>query len=131
MEYFQNAITLAEYISKKGRLSIKETQRIGRQLFEIVHFIHNKGISHRDLKPENILINPKKRMIKLIDFGFGIKQISKSTKHFSFVGTLSYMAPEVVAKRECMPQPTDLWSLGVILVKMYTGKSPFKGNFEF
>jgi len=111
-------------------MSLKETKEIARQLFEIVHFCHKKGVSHRDLKPDNILINKKKK-VKLIDFGFGIKQISKRTKHFSFVGTLTYMAPEVIKKEECLPQPTDMWSLGIILVKLYTGKVPYKGKKNF
>jgi serine/threonine protein kinase len=84
-------------------------------------------VSHRDLKPDNILITPDNK-VKLIDFAFGIKQLNKSTKHFGFVGTLSYMAPEIILKQECLPMPTDMWSFGVIMVKLATGKTPFQGK---
>lgn len=88
---------------------------------------HRHLVSHRDLKPDNILITPAKE-IKLIDFAFGMKQLSKTSRHFGFVGTLNYMAPEIVQKLECLPMPTDMWALGVILIKLATGKSPFQGR---
>jgi serine/threonine protein kinase len=86
-------------------------------------------VSHRDLKPDNILITSEKQ-VKLIDLAFGIKQLNKNSKHFGFVGTLSYMAPEIILKKECLPMPTDMWSFGVIMVKLATGKTPFQGNLR-
>lgn len=109
----------------KNGFNLAEIKKIGRRIFEAVKYCHDKGISHRDLKPDNILINGEGK-IKLIDFGLGIKQINKSKKHFCCVGTLSYMAPEVLKKESCLPMPTDVWGLGIILVKMYTKKVPYK-----
>ncbi len=94
-----------------------------------IAYAHSKMVSHRDLKPDNILITPDKQ-IKLIDFGFGIKQLNKSSKHSGFVGTLCYMAPEIVLKQECLPMPTDMWSFGIIMVKLATGRTPFQGTYR-
>lgn len=117
-------------ISIRKNFEEHEVRKISKQLFEVVKYIHRRGISHRDLKPDNILIDGSFNL-KVIDFGFGIKQIDKNKKHFSFVGTLSYMAPEVLIKEPCLPMPTDIWSLGIILIKIVTGKTPYRGNFFF
>jgi len=85
-------------------------------------------ISHRDLKPANVLIDPITKYTKVIDFAFGIKQLSENSRHISNCGTPTYMAPEVVKKVECFPKPTDIWSVGIMIVKMMTGYIPFDGN---
>ena len=87
-------------------------------------------ISHRDLKPANILID-KNRKIKLIDFAFSIRQFNEDQRHVSNCGTPTYMAPEVVKKVKCSPKPTDIWAIGIMIVKMLTGYIPFNGKHFF
>ena len=91
-----------------------------------MNYCHSKNIVHRDLKLENILID-ESRNIKLIDFGFSI--ITPYDKKLSiFCGTPSYMAPELVEKKEYFGPPVDVWALGIILYVMVCGIFPFKGN---
>ena len=91
-------------------------------------YLHDIQICHRDLKLENILIDERNNL-KLIDFGFSV-----CTPHDSklkiFCGTPSYMAPEIVLKKEYNGFATDVWSLGVILYLILAGNHPFKGASE-
>ena len=81
-------------------------------------YCHKKGVVHRDIKLENILINQSK-VIKLIDFGFSVA-ISPGSKLNIFCGTPSYMAPEIVNKKE-YDFAVDLWAAGILLFKILTG----------
>jgi serine/threonine protein kinase len=81
---------------------------------------------HRDIKLENIILNENHKT-KIIDFGFSI--IIPSDKKLSiFCGTPSYMAPEIVAKKDYFGPPVDIWSAGIVLYVMMVGHFPFKGN---
>ena len=82
-------------------------------------YLHEQCICHRDLKLENILIDERNN-VKLIDFGFSVSTPLDS-KLKIFCGTPSYMAPEIVQKKEYNGFSTDVWSLGVILFLMLTG----------
>ena len=85
-------------------------------------------ICHRDLKLENILIDDRNN-VKLIDFGFSVcTPIDSKLK--VFCGTPSYMAPEIVVKKDYNGFASDIWSLGVILYLLLTGVYPFKGATE-
>lgn len=124
---FVEGDTLEDFIKKRGRLSVKQTQHFTWQILEAMEYCHEKQISHRDLKPANIIVTPQNK-IKLIDFAFGIKQLHSSSKHISNCGTPTYMAPEVVKRVACCPKPTDVWSIGILMVKMLTGYIPFDGK---
>lgn len=83
---------------------------------------------HRDLKLENILIDDRNNL-KLIDFGFSVN-IGQDQKLKIFCGTPSYMAPEIVQKKEYNGYSTDIWSMGIILFVLLSGHFPFKGQNE-
>lgn len=91
-------------------------------------YLHTQNIAHRDIKLDNILIEENTNMIKVIDFGFSV--ICSAQKLKIFCGTPSYMAPEIVQKREYEGKPVDMWALGVMLFAMLTGTFPFKGISE-
>jgi calcium-dependent protein kinase len=102
------------------------------KLFSAVAHMHSKKIVHRDLKPENILFDNKKYSeceIKIIDFGLSkiLDYPDASSKKLSFVGTPLYVAPEVVRNVE-YGTSVDMWSLGVIMFIMLSGRQPFRGE---
>jgi len=89
-------------------------------------YLHSNNIIHRDLKPENILIDQDGHL-KLTDFGLAKEKVSDDSKTSSFCGTVEYMSPEMI-KGEPYSFSTDLWSLGIILYDMLTGKAPFQAK---
>mmetsp|Transcript_29776 Transcript_29776/g.39612 ORF Transcript_29776/g.39612 Transcript_29776/m.39612 type:complete len:114 (-) Transcript_29776:156-497(-) len=93
--------------------------------------MHSRNIVHRDLKLDNILVEEDTRMVKLIDFGFGVI-VDGAQGHLKiFCGTPSYMAPEIVRRSESYEgKPVDIWALGVLLYVMLTGGLPFRGSNE-
>mgnify|MGYP000865024384 CR=1 FL=1 len=104
--------------------------RIMYQIFSAVNYCHSMNIIHRDLKPENILIEKKegkKYSIKIIDFGTA-KLYEKNKKEKKVIGSSYYIAPEVLT--ENYNQMCDLWSCGVILYILLSGKAPFAGKTD-
>jgi len=95
-------------------------------LLKAVLFLHHNGIIHRDLKPENIVFSDTRnyKSLKLIDFGLSIQQNAKKEKRR--VGTPYYMAPEMIFGN--FVKASDIWSIGVIMYIMVTGKQPFWGK---
>jgi serine/threonine protein kinase len=106
------------------------------EIFDITHQIclgiseaHKADIVHRDIKPENILID-RSGHIKILDFGLAkLKGVSKLTRDVSTLGTIHYMSPEQAQGQE-VDHRSDIWSLGIVLFEMLTGKLPFKGDYE-
>ena len=128
MEYVEGK-TLREVI-KSDELTIERVTDISVQICEGLNEAHSKGITHRDIKPENILIDEKGK-VKIVDFGLAkVKNISKGiTKAGSTLGTIKYMSPEQIRNQK-VDQRSDIWSFGVILYEMITGRYPFKGEHD-
>lgn len=119
--------SLYSYLKSKNprRLDESEARRIFKQVLAGVRYCHSKNVSHRDIKLENLLLDEQNN-IKIIDFGFS-SCVPLFTKLRIFCGTPSYMAPEIVNKKQYIGPPADVWALGVLLYAMLSGKFPFKG----
>jgi len=116
---------LCTYVKSKKRLVEAEAVGIFHQLILGLDYLHSNGIVHRDVKLENVLFDANK-VIKLVDFGFSV--ISSDRKLKVFCGTPSYMAPEIVRRKEYVGFPVDVWSLGVLFYAMLCGRFPFAGK---
>lgn len=127
MEYVSGS-SLWSYLKKKPNRMLPETiaRRYFSQIASGVHYCHGMNIIHRDLKLENIMLDTSNN-VKIIDFGFATFT-TLGNKIKLFCGTPSYMAPEIVGKRENPGAPADIWALGVVLYVMLVGAFPFKGT---
>jgi serine/threonine protein kinase len=124
---FIDGPTVAEYIQSRGPLKESKALDILRQVSEAVRYLHGQGIIHRDLKPANIKLSPD-GTVKLLDFGIAHSLRSLTNeRRGSIVGTFEYSAPECLAGRRA-DQRSDIWSLGVLLYEMTTGRLPFAGS---
>jgi len=120
--------TLKQIIEKET-LSIKKVLDIGIQICEGLTAAHEKEIVHRDIKSDNIKLTPKGQ-VKIMDFGLAkLKGATKLTKTRSTLGTLAYMSPEQ-AQGEEVDQRSDIFSFGVVLYELLTGKLPFEGEHQ-
>ena len=124
-EYYNNEIR-----NQKGISIHKESifKKIFYQIFSAMDYIHKKNIAHRDIKLENILLKSNYE-IKIIDFGFGMLNPEKKLQKF-FCGTPNYMPPEIAEKKPYVGQLADMWSLGVLVYKIFCADFPFKGKDE-
>jgi len=114
---------------KADPISTDEAINIAVQIAEGLEAAHKKGIVHRDIKSQNIMIKNDGK-VKIMDFGLAkIKGGVQLTKIGTTVGTVDYMSPEQ-ARGEEVDQRTDIWSFGVVLYEMLTGKVPFKGDYD-
>jgi len=119
---------LLRQILDEGRIPADRALRIAKEILKALEYIHGNGVVHRDLKPENILVDDNDH-IKLIDFGIAGDTASRRLTYANFTATLGtpdYIAPEQV-KGKRGDARTDLYSMGVILYEMLTGKLPFSG----
>lgn len=96
-----------------------------RQIFSAINYLNHKGYVHRDLKPENICLESDDK-IKVIDFGTA-RKFTHGKKLKGIIGTPFYMAPEIFNEKK-YNEKADVWSLGIIMFVLLTGKSPFLGN---
>lgn len=118
-------ITLKEYISKKGKLSIKEATSIAIQVSMGLEAAHSHGIVHRDVKPQNIIISTDGK-VKVTDFGIA-RAASSNTISSNVMGSVHYSSPEQV-RGGYSDEKSDIYSLGITLYEMVTGKVPFDGD---
>ena len=124
MEYVEG-ITLKTYIEKKGQLSFKEATSIAIQVARGIETAHNKAITHRDIKPQNIMISTDGK-VKVTDFGIA-KAISSNTISSDAMGSVHYASPEQ-ARNGFMDGRSDIYSLGIVMYEMVTGRVPFDGD---
>ncbi len=124
MEYI-DGITLKNYIEHKGALSVKETISYSIQILRALEHAHLGGIIHRDIKPQNIMLL-KNGQIKVTDFGIAKLPDAKTlTATDKAIGTVYYISPEQAAGEKGIDRRADLYSVGVMMYEMITGKLPF------
>jgi serine/threonine protein kinase len=125
---FVDGVTLRQKMAQ-GALKTGDVLSYAVQIGEALQEAHSKGIVHRDVKAENIMVNSRNQ-IKVMDFGLAkLKGSLRLTKATSTVGTLAYMAPEQIQGGE-VDARSDIFSFGVVLYEMCTGRSPFRGEHE-
>lgn len=118
-------ITLKEYISKKGKLTIKEATSIAIQVSMGLEAAHNRNIVHRDIKPQNIIISTDGK-VKVTDFGIA-RVASSNTISTNAMGSVHYSSPEQV-RGGYSDFKSDIYSLGITMYEMVTGRVPFDGD---
>jgi serine/threonine protein kinase len=130
MEFVDGA-TLAERL-QEGALPLPEALSYAYQTLSALGYAHNKGVVHRDIKPANMMITPEGRL-KLMDFGIAkAAGHSSLTKSGATVGSPYYMSPEQVRRpSEDLDGRSDLYSLGLVLYEMATGRRPFAGDSDY
>ena len=118
-------ITLKEYIEKKGKLSHKEVISIAIQMCNGIGAAHAAGIVHRDIKPQNVMIS-RDGKVKVTDFGIA-KAVTSNTISSNAMGSVHYTSPEQ-ARGGYSDAKSDIYSIGITLYEMVTGRVPFDGE---
>ena len=127
MEYI-DGMMLTEAIAK-GLVTTDNQTTYVTQIAEGLHAAHKKGVVHRDIKSSNIMVT-REGQTKIMDFGLAkIYGAAQLTRAGTTVGTAAYMSPEQIQGNE-VDQRSDIWSLGVVLYEMISGKLPFGGTYE-
>ena len=119
-------VTLMQYMQKRGALGWKEALHFSVQITKALEHAHNKGIVHRDIKPQNIMIL-RDGTIKVADFGIAALESTQEQRSDQTVGSVHYIAPEQ-ARGETPDTRSDIYSLGVVMYEMLTGKMPYDGE---
>ncbi|MEI6731088.1 MAG: serine/threonine-protein kinase [archaeon] len=110
--------TLEEIVSKKGAIHPEDSCWITERLLGALYYIHSNGVVHSDVKPENLFVEPKKRDIKLIDFGLATYKPTSVTKPAGY--TPKYAAPELMAGNTPIPE-SDIYGAGIIMLRALGG----------
>lgn len=119
-------ITLKKYIEKRGKIPFKEAVSIAIQVANGLDAAHKHNIVHRDIKPQNIIIS-KEGKVKVTDFGIAKVASSSTINSSSTMGSVHYISPEQ-ARGGFTDARSDIYSLGIVLYEMLTGKVPFDGD---
>jgi serine/threonine-protein kinase len=131
MEYIEGQ-TLKEYMDAKGKLSDEEIKKLFIQMLDAVVYVHEQSLVHRDIKPSNFMLDKNGR-IKLMDFGIA-KNMDVNSSEYTITGTTQsmgtpmYMSPEQIKSTKEVTHQTDIYSLGVVLWHMVTGRKPYDSN---
>lgn len=122
-----DGISLKEYLQKKGHLSWQETVFFAQQIARALEHAHSRGIIHQDIKPHNIMLL-RDGTAKVTDFGIARLESNQETRVMKeAIGSVHYISPEQ-AKGSPLDSRADLYSLGVVMYEMLTGKLPFEGD---
>lgn len=122
---FVEGITLKTYIEKKGKLTYKEAVSIAIQVGRGIEAAHHKNIVHRDIKPQNIIISTEGK-VKVTDFGIA-RAATSNTINSDVMGSVHYASPEQ-ARNGFVDGKSDIYSLGIVMYEMVTGRVPFDGD---
>ena len=125
MEYLDGP-TLKELLVRKGPTPPLTAIKFAREILSALSEAHKHEIVHRDIKPHNVIVSPDWN-VKVTDFGIARSGASQMTEAGSIVGTAQYLSPEQ-ARGKPVDQRSDLYSLGIVLYEMLTGKVPFTGD---
>ena len=120
-----DGITLKQYLQKKSVLDPSEVLNFSIQIAKALEHAHSKGIIHRDIKPQNIMLL-KDGMIKVADFGIASLESDIEENNGETVGSVHYIAPEQ-ARGQAPDARSDIYSLGIVMYEMLTGKLPYVG----
>ena len=131
MEYIEGD-TLEHYIERNGKLPNEEIESFLKQMIDAVEYVHSQGLIHRDIKPSNFMLT-KGGAIKLLDFGIAKNTNDDAADYtktglMQQMGTPMYMSPEQVKNTSEVTKETDIYSLGVVLWQMVTGKKPYNSD---
>jgi eukaryotic-like serine/threonine-protein kinase len=118
--------SLSALVANQAPLEPAHAIEITLQILEATRFIHNQGVIHRDLKPGNVLLTPA-GAAKVTDFGIACRDADDVTSGESFLGTVHYLAPERL-RGAVATKSSDLYSIGIILYELLTGRLPFEGD---
>ena len=121
-----DGITLKQYMEKKGTLNWKETLHFAIQIAKALEHAHSRGIIHRDIKPHNVMVL-KNGSVKVTDFGIARVMSKSNTLTKEALGSVHYISPEQ-ARGGRVDNCSDLYSLGVVMYEMMTGRPPYDGE---
>ena len=121
-----DGITLKQYMDRRGILSWKEAVHFSKQIARALGHAHERGIIHRDIKPQNIMLL-RDGTIKVADFGIASLESELHESDGQAIGSIHYIAPEQ-ARGELPDARSDIYSLGVVMYEMMTGKVPYTGD---
>jgi serine/threonine-protein kinase len=123
---FLDGRSLKELIIARGPAPVHVAIDYARKILDALRFAHRNGIVHRDIKPHNVIVDAEGR-VKVTDFGIARAGTSQMTEVGSIIGTAQYLSPEQ-AKGAPVDQTSDLYSVGIVLYELLTGKVPFTGD---
>jgi serine/threonine-protein kinase len=125
MEYLEGR-TLKQLIREEAPLETSRAIDLTLQMLKAARFAHRRGVIHRDLKPHNVIVDAGDH-VKVTDFGIARAGASDMTETGSIMGTAQYLSPEQ-AQGHAVSEPSDLYSIGIVLYEMLTGRVPFDGE---
>ncbi len=131
VEEFVDGVSLDALIRKERYLNADASALILYEVCKALKYAHDKGVIHRDIKPANILIS-KHGEVKLVDFGIATSEKESDdglTKDGMMLGTPAYIPPEQIEDAKNVDRRADIYSLGIVIYEMLTGKTPFPGTF--
>jgi eukaryotic-like serine/threonine-protein kinase len=125
MEYLEGQ-TLKDIVAAEAPLAQERVIELGLQILQAAGFAHSHGVIHRDFKPHNVIVDPLGHA-KVTDFGIARAGASEMTETGSIMGTAQYLSPEQ-AQGHAVTATSDVYSIGVMLYEMLTGRLPFEGD---